>query len=176
MRRLMLLRHAKADRPSGIGDHERPLTDRGRTDSARMGAYMAAAGLVPDLAIVSSARRAQETWTLARPAFAADIVQRDDRRIYEASAAAIAKAIGETGAETSSLLLVGHNPGFHQLALELVGGGYPACLARLSREYPTAGLVVLDFEARSWGGVSHGKGRLQRFVTPSSIGDVPEAE
>ena len=170
----MLLRHAKADRPSGIGDHERPLTDRGRSDSARMGAYMAAAGLVPDLAIVSSARRAQETWTLARPAFAADIVQRDDRRIYEASAAAIAKAIGETGAETSSLLLVGHNPGFHQLALQLAGSGNLPDLARLRREYPTAGLVVIDCDAQSWRQLSNGEGRLELFATPSSLGGLPE--
>lgn len=176
MRRLMLLRHAKADRPSGVGDHERPLADRGRKDSTRMGAYMAAAGLVPDLAIVSSARRAQETWAHARPAFAAAIVQRDDRRIYEASAAAIAQVIGDTGPEIAALLLVGHNPGFHELALQLAGSGNLPDLARLRREYPTAGLAVIDFAAQTWRQLSNGAGRLELVATPQSIGDVADAE
>ena len=63
MRRLMLLRHAKteADAPSGK-DHDRRLDDRGRSDAADVGAWMARHHHVPDLVLVSTAVRAQQTW------------------------------------------------------------------------------------------------------------------
>ena len=65
MRRLMLLRHAKTERAEpGQRDRDRKLTKRGRDDAAVIGAYMARHGLSPDLALVSPAKRAQETWAL----------------------------------------------------------------------------------------------------------------
>lgn len=170
MRRLMLLRHGKSDRPAGIGDHERPLARRGRDDSAAMGRYMAASGLRPDLVVVSTARRAEETWELARPAFAQAVARRADRRIYEASAATVLGVIRETGPEIGMLLLVGHNPGFHELAMRLAGHGSGSDLARLRLKYPTAGLVVVDFDAGSWRELPEGEGRLERFVIPGSLG------
>lgn len=140
MRRLMLLRHAKSDWPVGVDDHDRPLAGRGRRASPSMGRYMAEEGLVPDLAIISTARRAQETWELARPAFVAEIFQRNERRIYEAPASAILDVITETGSEIRSLLLVGHNPGIQELALKLIETARESDLARLRRKFPTAGL------------------------------------
>ena len=71
MRRLMLLRHAKTERAElGERDRDRKLTKRGRTDAQAIGAYMARHGLVPDLALVSPANRARETWALAADYFA----------------------------------------------------------------------------------------------------------
>ena len=75
MRRLMLLRHAKSAWPDGVDDHERPLAKRGRTACALMGRYMVDEALLPDLTIVSTARRARESWELVRPAFGQDIVE-----------------------------------------------------------------------------------------------------
>ena len=71
MRRLMLLRHAKTERAQpGERDRDRKLTKRGRADAPLIGAYMAHHGLVPDLALVSPATRAQETWALLADCFA----------------------------------------------------------------------------------------------------------
>ena len=168
MRRLMLLRHAKSDWPGGVDDAERPLAQRGRQASPGMGRYMADEGLRPDLAIVSTARRARETWELARPAFLENIVERHEPRLYEARANAILDVIHETESGVHALLLVGHNPGFHDLALKLIGKAKQADLALLRRKYPTAGLVVIDFDVERWGEVSEGLGRLDRFETPKS--------
>ena len=170
MRRLMLLRHAKSDRPAGVDDHERPLARRGRQDSTRMGRYMAAQSLRPDLAIVSTARRARETWELARPAFDAQISQQDESRIYEASAASILDVVHEADSSMHTLLLVGHNPGFHDLIIELIGTARKAELARLRQKFPTAGLVVIDFDIDLWSQASMAGGRLERFETPKSSG------
>jgi phosphohistidine phosphatase len=169
MRRLMLLRHAKSKWPDGVADHERPLAKRGRKACPLMGRYMADEALVPDLAVVSTARRARETWRLVRPAFDRDIVQHDEPRIYEASAGAIRDVIGETEPGVRALLLVGHNPGLHDLALQLIGKARRSDLSRLRLKYPTAGLAVIDFRIGQWSEASDGLGRLERFQTPISV-------
>ena len=65
MRRLLLLRHAKAERSQPGGrDHDRILSKRGRNDAAAVGAYLVRHRLVPDRALVSTSARTRETWTL----------------------------------------------------------------------------------------------------------------
>ena len=169
MRRLMLLRHGKSAWPDGVDDHERPLAKRGRTTCSLMGRYMADEALLPDLTIVSTARRARESWELVRPAFAQDIVEHDEPRIYEASASAILDVVRKTRPDVHTLLLVGHNPGLHELALKLIGDGSSSDLSRLQQKYPTAGLVVIDFKFRRWSKISATLGRLERFETPKSV-------
>jgi phosphohistidine phosphatase len=170
MRRLMLLRHAKSDWPDGVEDHKRPLAERGRRMSPLMGRFMVEKRLLPDLAMVSTARRAMETWELVRAAIGQDIVQKDEPRIYEAPSHAILGAVRQTPDDIHALLLVGHNPGLQDLALKLIGKGREPDLSRLQRKYPTAGLVVIDFDIKHWSEVAGGLGRLERFETPKSIG------
>lgn len=166
MRRLMLLRHAKSAWPDGLADHERPLAERGRQAVMRMGRFMAREDLRPDLAIVSSARRAQGSWELANTAFSRSIAKLDEPRLYNASVQAILQVIRETGAHVGALLLVGHNPGFQQLAIKLVA---PGRRSALRRKYPTAGFAVIDFDVEDWRDVREGAGQLQLFETPKSI-------
>lgn len=169
MLRLMLFRHAKADRPEGIADHERPLAPRGRRQSEVMGKYMAAHGLVPELAVVSTAKRTQETWQIALPAFKAPIPQTDEPRIYESSPDDLLEVVREINDEQRTVVLVGHNPGMAQFAHYLAGSGHPRATARLEREYPTAGLAVIDFKLTSWAQVAEHGGYLERFETPATV-------
>ena len=93
MRRLLLLRHAKTERAeTGERDRDRKLTKRGRNDAPVIGAYMANHGLVPDLALVSPATRAQETWALIAPCFAKAPRMVTDDRIYNAGTAPARRA------------------------------------------------------------------------------------
>jgi phosphohistidine phosphatase len=87
-RRLVLLRHAKSAWPD-MPDHERPLARRGQRDAPVMGHWLRTAGLVPDLVLCSTARRARETWQLARSGLGTGPPVRFDDRLYEASAAAL---------------------------------------------------------------------------------------
>jgi len=171
MRRLILLRHTKSDWPDGVADHERPLAKRGRRAGPLMGAYMAKAGLVPDLAIISTAVRTQETWALVAPAFPTAIPSVDERRIYEAPAHRLLTVVREAPDDVQALLLVGHNSGLENLAVLLSGTGND--LARLRDKYPTGGLAVIDFELTSWADVTAGTGSLERFVTPRSLDRPP---
>jgi phosphohistidine phosphatase len=169
MHRLMLFRHAKSAYPAGVDDHERPLADRGRKSAPIIGHYLADQRLVPDLAVVSTARRAQETWALAADALGRDIPRRAEGRIYEARPAAILEIVRQTRSDVGTLVLVGHNPGFQDLATELIGGGDKDGLARLRAKFSTAGLAVIDFDVQRWSDLTAGGGRLERFVTPKSI-------
>lgn len=97
MRRLMLLRHAKTERAApGERDRDRKLTKRGRADAGTIGAYMARHGLVPDLALVSPATRAQETWNLMVPCFAKAPKVMSEERIYNATAEKLMSLVAET--------------------------------------------------------------------------------
>jgi phosphohistidine phosphatase len=171
MLRLILFRHAKADRPEGVADHERPLAPRGRRQSEAMGKYMVAHGLVPDLAIVSTSRRTQETWKIALPAFKGPIPQTDERRIYESSADNLLEVIRETADDKRIVVLVGHNPGMAQVAERLIGTGHPRAVARIEREYPTGALAVIDFKSPNWAAVSERSGYLERFETPATVSE-----
>src|SRR5437764_246511 len=145
MLRLMLLRHAKADHPSGIDDRDRPLAERGVEESRLMGRFMALNGLIPTLALVSSARRTRQTWELAAMAFPDPIAEREEPRLYDASSEKMLSLVNEIDAGVPSLLVVGHNPGLSELASQLSGRGDAALLARLHDGLPTAGLAVIGF-------------------------------
>ena len=135
----MLLRHAKTERSEpGVRDRDRKLTKRGRADAPVIGAYMARHGLVPDLALVSPATRAQETWTLLAAAFAKTPRVVNDERIYNANPEKLMGVIAETrGAR--SLLIVGHNPGIHDLAVQLMASGDVEAREQVTEKLPNVG-------------------------------------
>jgi phosphohistidine phosphatase len=170
MCRLLLLRHAKAERSKpGEKDHDRVLTPRGHNDAGKLGAYMARHNFTPDLVVVSTAARTRETWTLAAAAFADQPVVKYDGRIYEASPAAILTAIKETEPQVGTLLVIGHNPGLQELAAQLVATGGIDARQNLMENFPTAALAVIDFAVDDWSRLHAQGGRLEHFVTPRTL-------
>ncbi|MGI4748571.1 MAG: SixA phosphatase family protein [Janthinobacterium lividum] len=126
-RLLLLLRHAKAVASAGpaseASDQARDLTDRGRQDASRLSKALRSQGLQPDLALVSSALRTRRTWDLLAPfAEPAPTLVISDR-IYLAEADDLLFLLRETAEEIGSVMLVGHNPGLHELALHLARAG-----------------------------------------------------
>jgi phosphohistidine phosphatase len=168
MRRLMLLRHAKAVVPMGL-DIDRMLADMGREAAAVMGTYLKDEQLYPDLAVVSPARRTRETWTLVERAVG-EVETRDEPRLYNASHERVLAVARGVEPAVSTLILVGHNPGFGELARMLVGHGDRYAFARMAKTFPTCGLAVIDFAVETWNDLEHRGGRLERFVTPGSLG------
>jgi phosphohistidine phosphatase len=168
--RLILLRHAKSAWPDGVADRERPLAERGRKAAHVVGAYMAREKLIPDLALVSPARRAQETWKLVRKTLSEKIDERDAPDIYEVSAERIVDVILAVGPDIRTLLIVGHNPGMENAASLLVADGDADAVDRMEDKFPTAGLAVIDFDVDGWDEIAAGSGYLERFVTPKSLG------
>ena len=143
MRRLILMRHAEAEPSSPTGDIGRPLSARGRIDAEAMGQALSGRGLKPDLALVSEARRAQETWDQASHAFG-DVVTEFDRAIYEAGPAELRSLIEAAEERSGTLVLVGHNPAIHRLAVDLMieQAAAPSTLERLSGGFPPGAAVI----------------------------------
>ena len=148
---LILLRHAKSDWPDGVADHDRPLTDRGRRDAPRTGAWLVANGRMPDRAAVSTALRTQQTYALAAEAFPSgpevlnpEVLNKDE--LYAASAGEMLEVVRETPESVGTLLVVSHNPGTQYLALALADETNPELVARVHAGYPTNTLTVLEFD------------------------------
>ena len=120
MRRLILMRHGESERPApGLEDFDRDLNDEGRAEARRLGRALVKAGLVPDLALVSSARRTLGTWQGVAETFSAPVEAESERRLYAASASQIAQVVAEAGPRAKVIMVVGHNPGIHQYAIHL---------------------------------------------------------
>ncbi|MDA9463871.1 MULTISPECIES: SixA phosphatase family protein [Bradyrhizobium] len=175
MRRLMLLRHAKTetDAPSGR-DQDRRLDDRGHRDAAQIGDWIAAHPPFPDTVLVSHAVRARQTWDIAWeamkdrvPAPQVEVLP----ELYGADPAEILEAIrtATAPADPKRLLLIGHNPGMHEVALMLIGGGDPDGAKALGHNLPTAGLAIFDFDVKDWGDVAYRHGKLVLFVSPKLL-------
>jgi phosphohistidine phosphatase len=169
MRRLLLLRHGKADKHSAGGDRERPLMARGEEDARRAGAFIRDSGMTPDLAVASNARRARQTLERALEAFPGHVTHVIENTIYNASAQHLLDVLRQTPDKTHTLLAVGHNPGFAELAEWLAGSGDAKELSHMRASYPPAALAILDFEIEHWAQVDAGCARLNRFVTPASL-------
>jgi phosphohistidine phosphatase len=171
VRRLLLFRHAKTVQSGrgGSEDRLRGLIDRGRKDSATIGAYLAAEGLVPELALVSAAVRTQETWKFSAREFGVSVDAQTAEQLYDATPDAILALVKETPAKVQSLLVIAHNPGLHELALMLVASGNVKAREQLEENLPTAGLVIVDLPFDEWRTLRRESGRLERFVTPKLL-------
>jgi phosphohistidine phosphatase len=170
MSRLYLLRHAKAAwAEPGMRDFDRPLTARGRDDAAAVGLAMHASGLIPDLVLCSTARRARETWEcLARtigplPA-SPDFID----GLYGCDAAGYLSIIRTAPGDQSSLLVIGHNPMIEDVAIACAAQGDGAERAALASGFPTSALALIDFSGRL-AEAAPGRGTLAGFLTPAML-------
>ena len=174
MRRLMLLRHSKTenDAPSGR-DLDRRLDNRGRQDAAEIGGWIGRHPPFPDSVLVSHAIRAHQTWEIAWEAMkdlgpeplvelVPELYGADPAQLLQ-----IIRAASET--DPRRLMLVGHNPGMHELALVLAGGGDAAGRKALADNLPTSGLAIFDFAIDDWTDVAFRRGQLELFVSPKLL-------
>lgn len=174
MRRLMLLRHAKteSDAPSGR-DRDRRLDSRGRNDAAEIGGWIATHPPYPDYALVSPAVRAYQTWEMIWAAMK-DVVPPPQvellPELYGADPSQLLHTIrAASGADPRRLMIIGHNPGMHELALALAGSGDAAGRKALVDNLPTSGLAIFDFAVDDWSDVSFRRGQLVQFVSPKLL-------
>jgi phosphohistidine phosphatase len=170
MRRLLLFRHAKAERSlPGAPDRDRPLVERGRKDAAKIGAYIASHHLMPDRIMVSPAARTQETWKACASAFKKEPGATSVEKLYDATQHTIFGVITDAPASAHTLMVIGHNPGLHELALMLIASGDVEARERLREKLPTSGLIIIDFAFDDWNRLHPQSGRLERFVSPKSL-------
>jgi phosphohistidine phosphatase len=159
-KRLFLLRHAKSswDDP-GLADHDRPLAPRGRRATKLMASHLRQEGIRPALVLCSTAARARET--VEGVGLSDDAVF--ERQLYGASADELLARLRRVPHEVESTMLVGHNPGMHDLALLLGAAG------DVERKLPTGALVTLELDG-AWSELGPGAVELVAFVRPKQLG------
>ena len=146
MKRIYLLRHGKSEkRDAEKQDFERTLTPQGREDSARIGAEMKKASLIPDRITSSDAVRAMETARICAEECEYDEDVYDMELLYTASAEDYLEILRDTPDGLRSVLIVGHNPTIEEFNESLMGR---------YRKIKTSNLVWYDVEINNWNEMS----------------------
>lgn len=166
-KRLYLLRHAKAAPDDGGGDHERPLTGRGRRDAPEMGREIARRGYRPDLILCSTSRRTVETLELVQPFLTPSPATSLEPGLYHASAQEILARASRVDAALESVLFVGHNPGMEDLALDLAGDSRIG--RRIAEKFPTCAFAAFESKAPTWAMAAKGAWTALAFLKPAEL-------
>jgi phosphohistidine phosphatase len=167
----MLLRHAKSsrDEPS-LADWDRPLTARGKRAAQAIGRALASLKTQPGLVLCSPARRAADTWELAKAEVPGAIALQNEEQLYDfGDGENVLKCFKAEAGDARCVLVVGHNPSLHELAKSLISSGNKTLRAKLDLKFPTGALAVIVFKAANWRDVAKGKGELTRFIRPKDI-------
>lgn len=166
MKRVLVLRHAKAQPPDAGPDHARELAPRGIAAAAAVGRSIAAGGWAPDAALVSDARRTRQTFAALQPFLDPAPALQLEARLYEAAPGTILMLMTQTAPGKACLLVVGHNPGLAVAVQQAAREGAAEDLARLRSGFPTAALAVLSFDVAAWSDVARAPGRLDALLWP----------
>ena len=167
---LTLFRHAKSSwELNGLDDRERPLNTRGLEAAPLMGAFMHKNRIRPELVLCSTAVRTRQTLNLAITELKPAPKVKHEDALYLADPFLLLERVRKTPRTIKHLMIVGHNPGLQILAIELIGDGDPEAIKAISDKLPTAGMVVITFDAPSWSDVAPGKGHLTHFATPKLL-------
>ena len=159
---LLLMRHAKSSwKDQSLADHARPLNKRGRREADIIARTLTAKGFAPDIIWSSDAERTSETAArLISIMPGAQSIIRTAEFYHASSAKVIAQCIGQNE-PSGRLMLLGHNPGWSELALHFTG-----------REInlPTAGCLIFKREDQNYDDwISPKHWRLVDYLEPASI-------
>lgn len=160
-----------------MADEARPLNKRGRRAAAAVGRWLADQGIHPSLVLCSTARRSRETLELIHDAFGAKVPIQLEPGLYLADAASLLARLQRLPRDVPSVLLIGHNPGLHELAGELAhaeGAAASEVRERLDKKFPTAALGRFRLKIDDWKSLSPdapaGIIKFLGMITPKELG------
>ena len=161
LRRLILMRHAKSSWANeGQADHERPLNERGRRDAPRITQALCDLGWAPDWVVASDATRTCQTWERMTEVLDGDTPVRTEPDLYLAGLGALQQSAAAWPSSATTLLALGHNPGWEQAVSHLCG---------TSRGMTTANAGLLVGCGESWQEALEGSWELRDFLTPKGL-------
>lgn len=163
---LFILRHGEAANSTGSqSDRDRSLTPKGVQSMEALGRRLRDQDLLPDLILVSSARRTQMTASAVAGAAYAGTLQIEDN-LYNADPQQIIEAVQLSDDRHDALMVVAHNPGIHQTALSLAGQADPELMSRLAHDYRPGSLTIFECPVDSWRDVSWRANQLVDLIVP----------
>jgi phosphohistidine phosphatase len=168
MHLLHLLRHAKSSWKDDVEDRERPLNRRGREAARLVGQHLPATARDIDLVLCSSAVRTRETLDLVLAGFTPRPRCLIENGLYLADRDELIERLQQLAESQVNVLLIGHNPGLHELAVALAEPDNPRVRALTSGKFPTAARVSLCVATR-WAALGAARHRLVDYVTVASL-------
>ncbi len=163
-----ILRHAKSSwNEPGLDDFDRPLNDRGRTAAPIMGQVLASLNFAPDIILCSPSKRTRETLALIEPSIvrAPKLIDFDER-LYLAPASELMAILRKIDTPATAVLLIGHNPGLHNLLTQFTATGSSGDVARAGEKLPTAAFALISFPGNTFHDIAPRTGHLETFITP----------
>ncbi len=161
---LLVLRHGKSSwKDLSLDDYDRPLKKRGKRDAKRVGAFLQEQGLIPDLILTSSAKRARGTAKRVAKGgqFKGKVPIKRDRQLYHAEPETIVEVLQGIDTGHQRVMIVGHNPGLEDL-LELLIGEWS--------RMPTAALAEIRLPIARWRDLNtETRGELGHLWTPDML-------
>jgi phosphohistidine phosphatase len=163
MKTLYLIRHAKSSWDDLLlGDFDRPLNKRGRSDAPKMGKRLKERDVHPDLLLSSPAERALSTCMIIAEKIGYSLTNvHTDQRLYHASEDKLLAIVREFNDANDEVVIFGHNPGLtdfvNKLSHELVTDNIPTC-----------GIVCIRLPLESWKEAKWGKGEVDFFDFPKN--------
>jgi phosphohistidine phosphatase len=165
-RTLMLVRHAKAGGGDGGGDIDRPITQTGKEQCRVLGREIDSMGLCPDLALVSTARRARQTYDSLALAAAWNLQPSYNHSLYTGYVDEVLSCIRQADPAAQQIMVVGHEPTMSATAYKLAGRKSQAdAVTRLRRGLPTGSVAIIQVDG-SWEELTFETGRLRWVLTP----------
>jgi phosphohistidine phosphatase len=176
MKTLHLLRHAKAearaeDPPAGREDHARPLAKRGHKAAAALAEHLADDGFKVDRVFCSTAVRARETLEPLRPLLSGTPIAFRET-LYMIEPDTLVEFLRSLPDSIGSVLVVGHNPTFHDIALTLTdkaAKGEGDALKALKMKFPTGALCSIACDVSRWSALGPKCGTLTQFLRPRDL-------
>lgn len=164
---LILTRHAKSSwSDPTLDDHDRALNARGRRSAEALGNWLRAQDYLPEGIVVSTARRASETWSRMAKEMPATAIMRSEPTLYLASSDTMMRVLKSATARPT--MMIGHNPGICDFAHRLVQSR--PTHSRFA-DYPTGATTVMQFDAASWQDITWSQARVQAFTIPRDLID-----
>jgi phosphohistidine phosphatase len=169
MRTVFLLRHAKSSwSDPTLPDIDRPLAPRGERDAKRIARYVRRTRIRPDRVLCSPSARTRRTLEAIEPSLGESYTVDFPPALYAASRLELLRQLRALPDAVGSVMLVGHNPGLHELALALASRG--ADLPRLEEKLPTGALATLVADCEGWTALEPGDAELVDYVVPRDLG------
>jgi phosphohistidine phosphatase len=170
MKQLAILRHAKSDWGNpGQTDFERPLNKRGRKAAKKVGRALKAGGFACDQIVSSPATRARETVERFEIGYESLPPVRYEPNLYMCSTGSLISVINALPDDAETVMIVGHNPGFHDIVLRMTKENGNGLREKVGANYPTGAFALIQFPADSWAEVEPASGEIKQVIFPREI-------
>ncbi len=162
MKKLLIVRHAKSSwEDFTVSDFDRPLNDRGKRDAPMMAERLLGRGIVPDLAITSTAKRARKTAELFAKILSIPTENiLENSSLYEAGVAAFYQVVVNAPVSASVVILFSHNPGITAFVNDLTEVKVD--------DMPTCAVFAVETDIREWSEFRHANKQFLFFDYPKS--------